>query len=434
MQSGTASVAIAELYTSEGCDSCPPADKWFSSLSYRKGNAIPLAFHVDYWDAGGWKDRFAKSAFSLRQRETVVRLGSRTVVTPQLVVNGKTINVSASDDRRGSIYSRFNSRVSEIAARPPKAGLKLSATPSASTDGIDVSLTVTLVNPADSAVTTAWLAITENNLVSRVSAGENSGITLYHDHVVRELIGPLEITASADGNAPIGRSIALAKDWKRRDLSLVAFVQDQRTGEVYQALASPICKGESQPPVRQRRHGNSTTNGKEVSMPLKEKVNGTAGDGMHDLDFNVGRWSIHNRRLKKLFANADEWTTFETIQIGESLLGGLAQYDEIRTDSNEPIGMSIHVFNRNTRQWVSTWVGARDGAMQAPMVGAFVSGTGIFHGVDEHEGQPVQVRYIWSRTTTPNPRWEQAYSRDGGKNWETNWVMEYRRDTRDSGA
>jgi hypothetical protein len=230
---GHVTMAIAELYTAEGCDSCPPADKWFSSLSARKGNAIPLAFHVDYWDGGGWKDRFAKPAFTRRQQEAVVRLGSRTVVTPQLFVNGKVINVSTNDDKRGSVYSRFNKRVSEVSAMPPKAELKL--TTSVKDDAIETDVSVKLGGSGADANAAAWLAVTENNLVSRVTAGENSGVTLYHDHVVRELIGPLALTETAP------QKILLGKDWKQKDLSVVAFVQDRLTGEVLQAVSVEIC-------------------------------------------------------------------------------------------------------------------------------------------------------------------------------------------------
>ena len=230
-QSGTASLAIAELYTAEGCDSCPPADKWFSGIGDRKGNAVPLAFHVDYWDGGGWKDRFAKPAFTVRQKESVVRLGSRTVVTPQLFVNGQSMNLG--EDKRGPIQTRFNRRISELSSAPAKATLTLSASPK--DDAVEVVLSTNVANAIQRGNTAAWLAVTENNLVSRVTAGENSGVMLYHDHVVRELIGPLKI---ADNNL---QSIAIDKDWKRQDLSLVAFVQDRLTGDVLQAVSTPLC-------------------------------------------------------------------------------------------------------------------------------------------------------------------------------------------------
>ncbi|MEQ1517415.1 MAG: DUF1223 domain-containing protein [Usitatibacteraceae bacterium] len=207
--SGPTTVALAELYTSEGCDSCPPADKWFSNLDSRKDGVVPLAFHVDYWDYIGWKDRFARAAFSERQRDTVRRQGGRTSYTPQVMLNGAT--------------------------------MALQFTPSPSE--LDIALSVSMPQSADRADAAVFLAITEKNLSSRVTAGENRGATLRHDHVVRAFFGPLsgEAKDRAEGKLVINRPIALEREWKRGDLSLVAFVQNLRTGEVYQALSAPVC-------------------------------------------------------------------------------------------------------------------------------------------------------------------------------------------------
>jgi len=90
-------VALIELYTSEGCNSCPPADRWLSSLQARGFNAdrmVPLAFHVDYWDYLGWRDRFAQAGFSVRQRAQAGRGGARSVYTPQLLLNGADLRQS----------------------------------------------------------------------------------------------------------------------------------------------------------------------------------------------------------------------------------------------------------------------------------------------------------------------------------------------------
>lgn len=241
VNSGPAATAIAELYTAEGCDSCPPADKWFSTLRDRQGGLVTLAYHVDYWDAGGWADRFAKPAFARRQRETVLRQGSRTLFTPQIMVNGREILFNTPDPRRGSIHSRFNANVNEIASRPPRASLTLRA--AVLPDHIETALSVAIPAVADRGDAAAFLAITENNLVSRITAGENGGITLYHDHVVRELIGPVPLAGigGTDGQFVVNGNVALGRDWKRGDLSVVSFVQNQRSGEVYQALSSPIC-------------------------------------------------------------------------------------------------------------------------------------------------------------------------------------------------
>ncbi|MCY7386617.1 MAG: DUF1223 domain-containing protein [Burkholderiales bacterium] len=230
--SGPSTIGIAELYTSEGCDSCPPADKWFSTLNVKKDGVVPLAFHVDYWDYIGWKDRFANAAFSDRQRESVRRQGGRTSYTPQVMLNGQ-------DMRPWSDQSRFSARVKSAPA--PRANIALDYTVSGT--GLDVALTATLAPTADRADAAVFLAITESNLSNRVTAGENRGVTLKHDHVVRAIYGPLsgEAKDRVDGKLVIKRPIVLGQDWKRGDLSLVSFVQNLRTGDIYQALSAPVC-------------------------------------------------------------------------------------------------------------------------------------------------------------------------------------------------
>ena len=234
--SGPATIAIAELYTSEGCDSCPPADKWFSTINAKRDGIVPLAFHVDYWDYIGWKDRFAQAGFSERQRETVRRQGGRTSYTPQVMLNGQ-------DQRRWSDPSAFSSGVKNLTSSAPRAALALELNTAAA--GLDADLTVTFPPNVDRADAAVFIAITVNNLSNRVTAGENRGVTLKHDHVVRTILGPLsgEAKSRAEGKLVIKRPIALAQDWKRGDLSFVAFVQNLRSGEVYQALSTPVCAG-----------------------------------------------------------------------------------------------------------------------------------------------------------------------------------------------
>ncbi len=235
-KSGTVTGTIVELYTSEGCDSCPPADKWFSTLNAARDGVVPLAFHVDYWDYIGWKDRFAKSLFTQRQRDAVTRQGSRVSYTPQLMLDGRDLRV-------WSHQAQFQARVKEVANRPPRAVLVLDVLAGDTT--IDASLVANVVLVADRADAALYFAITENNLSSRVTGGENRGVNLKHDHVVRELIGPIAVDAQdrAAGKFSVRRMIALGADWKRGDLSLVAFLQNARNGEVLQALSAPLCRG-----------------------------------------------------------------------------------------------------------------------------------------------------------------------------------------------
>ena len=150
------------------------------------------------------------------------------------MVNGK-------DHRPWSDQTRFNSGLENLMARTPRASISLEFT--AAPAGLDIAVTATLPQISDRADAAVFLAVTENNLSNRVTAGENRGATLRHDHVVRELLGPFggEAKDRAEGKLVIKRPVPLAQDWKRSDLSLVAFVQSLRTGEIYQSLIVPLC-------------------------------------------------------------------------------------------------------------------------------------------------------------------------------------------------
>jgi hypothetical protein len=234
VKSGAKTASIVELYTSEGCDSCPPADKWFSTLRAQPGAAapiVPLAFHVDYWDYIGWKDRFAQARFAERQRATVGLHGSRTVYTPQIMLDGR-------DSRTWTSGSRFDASLREVTARAPRAAIALESALTA--NQVDLSIELNGLNEADRRDAQIYIAITENNLTSRVTAGENRGVTLKHDHVVRELIGPLSTAAAV--SPQIKRSVRLGNDWKKEDLAVAVFAQHPRDGSTLQAVSVSLCQ------------------------------------------------------------------------------------------------------------------------------------------------------------------------------------------------
>jgi hypothetical protein len=150
-------------------------------------------------------------------------------------------------------------------------------------------------------------------------------------------------------------------------------------------------------------------------------------DGRHDFNFITGRWLVSNKRLKKRLAGCTDWERFEAVQDGALLLGGLGNMNDLVAEGNRTIGMALRFFSPQTRRWSIYWVSHSDGLMQPPVVGAFADGTGRFEGSDMHEGRPVRVRFTWSGITPVSARWEQAFSEDGGRHWETNWVMELAR-------
>lgn len=226
-------VTVLELYTSEGCNSCPPADRWVSSLpglGFTADRVIALAFHVDYWDQLGWPDRLAKAQFSARQRMQALRNRAAIVYTPQLLLNGVDYRFA---DRR------FGERVNELNQLQPGAELLLRQQPTSV--AVEVEFEMRLLQ-ADGGLSQTFIALTENGLESAINAGENRGKLLHHDFVVRELSGPLPKDAS--GRVNWKGAVGLRAEWKRPDLSLVAFVQDGRNGEILQALQTPLCTGQ----------------------------------------------------------------------------------------------------------------------------------------------------------------------------------------------
>lgn len=209
--SGDRLTPVIELYTSEGCSSCPPADQWLSG--WKGKPVVAQAFHVAYWDYIGWKDRFANPAFTLRQREVAAANGLSGIYTPQLVRNGRDWS-----------NWRQPSQATALAA-PARAAITLRQGDSA--DAFEARVTPL----AASGAWTAYWTVTEHNHSSRVKAGENAGEYLKHDFVVRQY-------------APVGRYAgaqtlkfhALAAQAEHpRQINLI--VSDVQTAEPLQALS-----------------------------------------------------------------------------------------------------------------------------------------------------------------------------------------------------
>lgn len=201
---------IVELYTSEGCNSCPPADKWLSTLKGR-GDVVALAFHVDYWDRLGWTDRFASPAWTQRQSEVNAKSGARFSYTPQVVVNGR--------DYRQWPRLPVRSDVAPVALQMSR-------------DGAGYVVTLTPNDDARSGALSGYWAVTEDGHRTQVKAGENAGVTLLHDGVVRELqtVGKL-------GDAPLRYTPRGGPDAASVARKLHFVVTDARTGEPLQAVS-----------------------------------------------------------------------------------------------------------------------------------------------------------------------------------------------------
>jgi hypothetical protein len=231
-RSGPRTTALVELYTSEGCNSCPPADRWLQSLGaqgYAPERVVPLSLHVNYWDYIGWKDPYAQQRFSDRQRKLAQVWGAHLVYTPQVVLQGH--------DFRGWGGGEFAERVGRINARPAQASIALQIR-AGRPDTLETTVEAALADPAGQADAVLYVASYENKLVSRVLAGENEGRTLQHDYVVLEWVGPLPF---AGGRLAERRSLPLLPRAVRAHSGVAAFVQNRRTAEVLQALMLPAC-------------------------------------------------------------------------------------------------------------------------------------------------------------------------------------------------
>ncbi len=224
-------VALLELYTSEGCSSCPPADAWLSELPPQlpAERVVPLALHVDYWNYIGWEDPFSQQQFTQRQRRMGAVNRLATIYTPQFLLNGR-------DLRHWYQASHVTEQIARINATSAAAQIKLKLA-YADSNRLRIGAEVRVVDPAASSQAELFLAIYENRLSRQVTAGENAGRTLRHNFVTRKLLGPFPVA-----QPEVTREIVLAPDWKRGDLGVAAFVQDRRNGDVLQALAMPLCR------------------------------------------------------------------------------------------------------------------------------------------------------------------------------------------------
>ena len=230
LASGQKTAALVELYTSEGCSSCPPADREMRRLQDGLDTgavAVPLALHVGYWDYLGWKDPYAQAAFAERQEQLVHANGQRTLYTPQFFVNGAELRA-----RRTTLRDE----VRRLNALPPAATIHVRA---AFAQAV-LHLSTEAASTSNAQRLALYVALTESRLTSKIARGENAGATLEHDHVVRLWLGPVRLVS---GGASVARDIELPAAWQRSHLELAAFVQDEQSGRVLQAVGGQCSAG-----------------------------------------------------------------------------------------------------------------------------------------------------------------------------------------------
>ena len=205
-------LVLLELFTSQGCSSCPPADRLLTEIS-ADPRVLTLAYHVDYWDDLGRKDPFSAAEWTRRQNDYAASLRGRGLYTPQLVVGGAVDAVGSDRGRIGALIDR---------AAAPSVKLELTAVTEG--DAIRVRATTT---PALAANQTLLVAVAESGITTEVVRGENAGRTLTADHIVRRLV-----TVGPDGVA----ILPLDRRWDRKRLEIVGFVQERPSMKVLGAM------------------------------------------------------------------------------------------------------------------------------------------------------------------------------------------------------
>ena len=219
---------LVELYTSEGCDSCPPADRWLSARFPAKDTnvgPVAIAFHVDYWDRLGWVDRFGSASFTERQYAAMRANGSTFVYTPQVLLQGRDF----------SWQGGHESAIDAEGRKPARATITVDVTSEKSTDHV-----IARAQIADAALAKdarLVVAYTDSGHHSDVRAGENRGVRLSHDHVVRSLLS--STAADAAGSMTLVGDVARPAE-SGKSPQVVAFVQRTSNGDVLQTVSVPL--------------------------------------------------------------------------------------------------------------------------------------------------------------------------------------------------
>ncbi|MFL6291485.1 MAG: DUF1223 domain-containing protein [Thermoanaerobaculia bacterium] len=228
---------VIELFTSQGCSSCPPADRLLSRLAADpalRDRVIPLSFHVDYWNYIGWTDPFSSKRWSERQQGYARAFRSNRIYTPQLVVSGRS-------GLNGADEAGARKRIAEALAAGPAGRVTLSVEPSP--DRLKVKVGAKLSRAAEGPLD-LWVAVYETGLATKVGAGENASATLHNDYVVRRLEKALTLPGTA-GAADSGEVVlGLDRRWKREKLGVAAFLQDPRTMVIHGAARGYLTRTE----------------------------------------------------------------------------------------------------------------------------------------------------------------------------------------------
>lgn len=228
-QAKPAGFAVVELFTSQGCSSCPPADDFLRQLDQLAQETdldiVPLSFHVDYWNRLGWKDPFSAAAYSNRQRQYAAHWNSRRIYTPQMIVNG-------AEEFVGSNQKEGSSKIASALRQSPRASIRILKTRPVN-NRLNVDYQISGVKSGDQ----IQFALVQNPQVTAVRRGENSGRRLAHVNVVRAF---RTVPASALSATTTGQqtSLAIPTGVQPSDVKVIAYVQEETSFRIVGATIS----------------------------------------------------------------------------------------------------------------------------------------------------------------------------------------------------
>lgn len=167
-----------------------------------------------------------------------------------------------------------------------------------------------------------------------------------------------------------------------------------------------------------------------AAHPTTRESTPMSNDPAHDFDWLYGSWHVQHRRLKERLTNNTEWVPFDGTCVCQPLMAGMGNVDDnlLNLPEGSYRAVGLRSFNAKTKTWAIWWLDGRNPHLiEVPVLGGFENGVGTFIADDTLRGKPIKVRFQWSKITRNSAQWEQAFSPDGGRTWETNWWMQFTR-------